>query len=342
MRRPTIADVARKAEVSTATVDRVINGRVTVREETVKRVYAAAHELGYHAAGLIRQRLDANLPTCTFGFLLTKSDQHFYRVLGEAFERATRDSNLVRGWPVVEFVEDNASGEIAHRLREMGKRVDAIAAVSADHPRVTEVIEDLRAKGVPVFSLLSDFSNQYRAGYVGVDNRKAGRAAAWAISRISREPGKVALFVGTHRFLGHEMREMGFRTYFREYAPSFEILDSQINLEEPRISYEETLQLLRKHPDLVGINVAGGGMEGVIEALRDTKPRRNIVVVCNEITPETRAALADGVVTMVIATPIEQLATELVSIMANAVRGTGDSPPKQTFIPFNITISENI
>jgi len=45
---------------------------------------------------------------------------------------------------------------------------------------------------------------------------------------------------------------------------------------------------------------------------------------------------------MVIATPIEQLATELVSIMANAVRGTGDSPPKQTFIPFNITISENI
>ena len=41
--RPTIADLAAKAGVSVATVDRVLNGRHKVREETARRVYEAAN-----------------------------------------------------------------------------------------------------------------------------------------------------------------------------------------------------------------------------------------------------------------------------------------------------------
>ncbi|HUG61288.1 MAG TPA: LacI family DNA-binding transcriptional regulator, partial [Methylomirabilota bacterium] len=37
--RPTIEDVARSAGVSVATVDRVLNGRQKVREDTARRVY---------------------------------------------------------------------------------------------------------------------------------------------------------------------------------------------------------------------------------------------------------------------------------------------------------------
>jgi LacI family transcriptional regulator len=46
-RRVTIVDIARLADVSTATVDRVLNGRQGVKETTVKRVMKAAAELGY-------------------------------------------------------------------------------------------------------------------------------------------------------------------------------------------------------------------------------------------------------------------------------------------------------
>jgi LacI family transcriptional regulator len=46
-RRATIVDIARLADVSTATVDRVLNGRQGVKEATVKRVMKAAAELGY-------------------------------------------------------------------------------------------------------------------------------------------------------------------------------------------------------------------------------------------------------------------------------------------------------
>ena len=37
---------------------------------------------------------------------------------------------------------------------------------------------------MPVFALISDLTAQSRAGYIGLDNWKVGRTAAWAIANI--------------------------------------------------------------------------------------------------------------------------------------------------------------
>uniref|UniRef100_A0A2A4ZB64 HTH lacI-type domain-containing protein n=1 Tax=OCS116 cluster bacterium TaxID=2030921 RepID=A0A2A4ZB64_9PROT len=89
-KRPTIDDLARAANVSTATVDRVINGRHKVREDTTKRVCDAAHEIGYHAAGLIKQRIQENLSPVKFGFILQKPQQYFYQQFAEKLAEAVR------------------------------------------------------------------------------------------------------------------------------------------------------------------------------------------------------------------------------------------------------------
>ena len=137
------------------------------------------------------------------------------------------------------------------------------------------------------------------------------------------------------------MREIGFRSYFREHAPSFQVLEAIVNLEEPRIAYEATLDLLKRHPGLVGICVAGGGMEGVIAALRDEGRAGTLAVVVNELTPDTRAALTDDVVTLVIGTPIPLLARTLVDAMARAMEDGGTGTPRQFLLPFEIYTSEN-
>src|SRR3546814_1682656 len=45
--RATVGDIARLARVSTATVDRVLNRRASVRDSTVQQVLKAAVELDY-------------------------------------------------------------------------------------------------------------------------------------------------------------------------------------------------------------------------------------------------------------------------------------------------------
>jgi LacI family transcriptional regulator len=340
-KRPTIADLAREAGVSVATVDRVLNKRHPVREETARRVLAAAEAIDFYATGLIKHRLNTEVPHRTLAFLLQKGGDHFYRQLAADLAEATRRSPAIQGHPFVEFMDELVPSLIARKLREAGSKADAVAVVAVDHPHVNEAIEDLHAKGVPVFSLLSDLTSPARTGHVGVDSRRAGRVAGWTISRLARKPGTIGILVGSHRYLCQELSEISFRTYLREHAPAFHALEPIVNLDENRIAYEATIELLTSNADLVGIYAAGGGMEGMIDAIRDEKAGGRVVAVCNELIPSTRAALIEGVIDLVLSTPTRLVAAKAVELMAAALAGSGDGS-KQVLLPAQIYISENI
>ncbi|ASY72697.1 LacI family transcriptional regulator [Sinorhizobium fredii USDA 205] len=340
--RPTIADLARAAGVSVATVDRVLNGRHPVREETARRVYDAAKAIGYHAVGLLQQRVFEDLPQYRLGFLLQKPQQAFYQAVAKEMENAALALTNARVIPQIDFVANSTPAGITEKLKTMAARNQAIAFVAPDYPAVTATVEELRERGIPTFSLLSDFASGVREGYIGLNNQKVGRTAAWMIARAAKRPGKVAAFIGSHRFLGHELREIAFRSYFREKAPEFEVLDTMVNLDTAEITHEATLDLLKRHPDLLGFYVCGGGMEGAISAIREEGLVGKLLVVVNELTPESRAALADEAVIMAVATPVHTLARETINLMIGAIdRGTA-GVPGQTILPFDIYTPENI
>lgn len=341
-RRPTIADLARAAGVSVATVDRVLNGRLPVREQTARRVQEAAGAIGFHAAGLIAQRVRRDLPEYGLGFLLLSPETYFYQEFARQIALAAEEATQFRAVPVIDHWSARAPDEVVARLDALAARTQAVAVVSHDHPAVTAAVERLKASGIPIFSLLSDFAPSLRESYVGVDNRKVGRTAAWTIARCAKRPGKVAVFVGSHSFHGHELREIGLRSYFREHAPQFTVLETLVNLETAELTHQAMLGLLDRHPDLVGCYVAGGGMEGAITAMRSTRPAEPPVMICNEITPDSRAALADGILTMVISTPLVPLARELVTLMGRTIRDGPAGTPGHVFLPFDIFVPENI
>ncbi|MGB4113315.1 MAG: substrate-binding domain-containing protein, partial [Yoonia sp.] len=162
-----------------------------------------------------------------------------------------------------------------------------------------------------------------------------------AIVTHARDAGKVAVFVGGNRWHSHQLRETGFQSYLREYAPQFQMLDTVVNLETRQVSYEATLALLNRQPDLRGIYVAGGGMEGVIAALREVRPAGKVALVVNELTSESRKALIDRYVGMVIATPLEVLCRDLVAMMVDAAAGK-PAPPSQHFLTPQLYVPEMI
>lgn len=341
-RRPTVADIATLSGLSAATVDRVLNARLPVRTETAERVFNAAQQLGYHGTGLIRRRLEQSLPHHRFGFLLQRPDQAFYQDFARALEHAATEPTQYRVAPTVAFLQSQTPAEIAERLKDMAKRNDAVAMVAVDHPVVTAAVAEVEAAGTPVFALLSDFAPGVRHGYVGTNNRKVGRTAGWLIAKAAKGPGKVVVFVGSYRFHGHEMREIGFRSCLREAAPHLTVVETQVSLEDGALAHEATLDLIRRYPDLVAIYVAGGGTEGVIAALREENLAGKIALVCNELNPFTHAALAEDVATALIGTPLPMLARSLMDLMAGAVANPHADSVGQTFLPFDIHVSENI
>ena len=193
-----------------------------------------------------------------------------------------------------------------------------------------------------MFSLLSDFGQGVRAGYLGLNNLKVGRTAGWIMGMAAKGPGSLAIFVGGHRWHGHELRETGFRSYLRECAPHLTVLDPLVNLETRQLTYETTLGLLARQPNLRGIYVAGGGMEGAIAALREAKKGGEVALVVSALTGDSRAGLAEGVITLVTDTPLERLCRDLVVIMARAVAAGPPQGGIQHFLPPSLHVAESV
>ncbi len=342
-RRPTLAAVAEVAGVSTATVDRVLNGRLPVKQATTLRVIAAAERIGYHAAAVMRERLREHATVRRLGFCLQKRHDPFYKAFGEAITNAAALHAPETAVAVLDHMDALEPAAIAAQLLALGRKVDALAVVAVDHPHVTAAIETLHAEGKPVFTLLSDLSAPRRAGYVGVDNRQAGRTAAWAIRRLAQRSGPVAVFVGSHRYLGQETSEISFRSHLREHAPTIHVLDTLVNLEDAQVAHEATLELLARQPDLAGIYVVGGGVAGIIRALREESAPGRIVTVCNELTDEHRTALIDGVIDLVLRTPIERIGEAAVRAMVRALEPAGATPAGAPLLqPFELYTPENV
>lgn len=340
----TIQAIAEAAGVSTATVDRVLNSRLPVREGTALRVIDAADRLGYHAVHLMRQRLPVRGAKRRLGFCLQKRSSPFYQAFAQALRDAVARQTDGRGTAVIEFVDDLEPAVIGQQLLELGRRCDALGVVALDHPHVNAAVAQLHEEGHPCLALLTDLSSPLRLGCVSIDDRQRGRMAAWAVRRLSRREGEVAVFIGSHRYLGQETSEMAFRAALREQAPGLRVLDAQVNLEDEQLGYEATLGLLARHPDLVGLYDTGGGaMRGIVRALREEGAGRSIVVVAHGLTPEHRLALIDGVIDLVIQTPVVPVADTAVGVLLRALEPGQPVAFGQPFVlPFELYTSENV
>ncbi|WP_392714447.1 LacI family DNA-binding transcriptional regulator [Rhizobium ruizarguesonis] len=340
--RPTAADVARRADVGVATVDRVLNGRAPVRKETADRVREAAEAIGYHALPLIRHRTNArNVRNVRLGFVLQKGTNPFYQSVATGLRKELSSRLDVKGKPDIVFVDDITAESLRKKILEVGSRTDAVAVVAIDHPLVVLAVDELNLRKKPVFTLLSGISASGVTGYIGLDSRKVGRTGAFIISKMAGAKGKIATLVGSHRYLGQDLSEMGFRSYFREIGEEARLLETTVNFDDPEVAREVTTSLLDRHADLAAIYDAGGGQDGIVQAIRAHSSGQRPVVVCNDLTDATRPALIDGVINCFLCLPIEAFARAVIDEMVSSIIGIRPAAPNRT-LPFDVIFAENL
>jgi LacI family transcriptional regulator len=138
----TIHDVAHKAQVSTATVSRVINGTRFVDPTIKKRVHSAMRELGYRpnlvARGL-RQR-----STRMIGLVIQDNSNPFFAELA----RAVEDAGFAEGYSVI-LCNSDLSDEKRSTYIDLllSRQVDGLMLIA---PGTSEEIERILAVNVPV------------------------------------------------------------------------------------------------------------------------------------------------------------------------------------------------
>ncbi len=175
----TIADVARHAGVSVATVSHVMNRTRHVEPQTAERVRTAISALHYSPNTLARSLRRGE--TKTIGLLLPDNSNPFFASVARQIE----DAGFVAGYTVILCNSDgNAEKEERYLQVLMAKQIDGlIFAGSSDHarvfssPGVPAVLIDREIQSVNVDSVLVDHDHGgYLAGrhLIGLGHEKIG------------------------------------------------------------------------------------------------------------------------------------------------------------------------
>src|SRR6266536_2324458 len=289
-RRPRVSDLAARAGVSTATVDRVINGRGGVHQKTVARVEEAIREI----AGQLPSLTPVADPAQRFDAVLSGERGGGTKALADAFARAAEatEANVE-----ISFVETMNPEALAERLRVCAERGSSGVAVQVlDHALVREAVGELARADIPVVTVLTDIAGVDHLGYFGLDNRTAGRTAGFLMGRFCRGTGKLAVVWGGQLYRSHEERESGFRSVLRSERPDLQSVEFITGNDNPEMTRVRVREALAAQPDIVGIYCVGGGVAGAADAIEEAGLAPRIVLIGHNYNPETRPYLLSGTI----------------------------------------------
>lgn len=167
---PVLADVAREAGVSTASVSRVLNAPDTVRPVTREKVVNAIRTLGYVPDGAARALASGRLNT--IGAIVPTLDNAIFASGINAFQRRLAQRNYTL---LVASSEYDQHEEIREVQALVVRGVDAMMFIGEAH--APEVYQAVQRRGIPYVNTWM-YSPDSPHPCIGFDNRGAARHVA--------------------------------------------------------------------------------------------------------------------------------------------------------------------
>jgi DNA-binding LacI/PurR family transcriptional regulator len=208
-----MSDIARQAQVSEATVSRVINDRPGVSHETRQAVLTALDVLGYERPERLRKR-SAGL----VGLIVPELDNPIFPAFAQVIESTLAQHGYT---PVLCTQSPGGVTEDEYVEMMLDRQVSGIVFVSslsadtaADHSRYRRLIE----RPLPIV-LVNGYAETVEAPFVSCDDRLAGDLAVSHLVALGHR--RIGMISGPNRFINTQRKLAGYRTALaRELGPS--------------------------------------------------------------------------------------------------------------------------
>ena len=255
----TIRDVAKLADVSVATVSRVINDKGYVNKDTKNRVEAAIQALDYRPNDVARSLFKGK--SKMIALFVPDIKNPFFPELAWAVEDI---SNQYGYTFILCNTDNNNKKEITYLQALSQKSIDGIILVSS-------TMSSTQMKGIKVPMIALDRKMESDLISVTVNNREGARQAVQYLKqtgcqRIAHIAGPETVSSAIHR-LGGYVDEVKNDAWFTSHY----IRAGDYSMDK---AFEETKQLLEIEPDVDGIFVANDVMGvGVLKAIKALNKR---------------------------------------------------------------------
>lgn len=331
MHRYKVREIAQQCGLSEATVDRVLNDRPGVRENTRTEVLQAIADLDKQRAQL---RLNGRRYLID---VVMQTPQRF----SDAF-RAAIEAELPAFAPAMprarfHLWESGSAAEMVAQLDRI-KGSHGVILKAQDEPEVAEAVDRLVAAGVPVVTYSTDVANSDRCAYVGIDNHGAGLTAAFLVNQwLGSTPSGVLITLSRTVFRGEGEREVGFRSGLRSTGRDIvEVSDSDgIDATNEHL----VLDALKRHPGIEAVYSPGGGNSATVRAF-ESLGRACRVFVAHDLDVDNRRLLREGKLSVVLHNDLRADARLAMRVILQQHRALPEEPvrptPIQVVTPYNL------
>jgi LacI family transcriptional regulator len=289
----TIADIAARAGVGTATVDRVLNKRPGVNTETVQRVLQVVAEIGTPPQRG-RPRRDANF---RFAFVLPAEESPFLELVERQIAQSAGDFRHQHITEVTYRLDAGDGNQFAAGMAQLAD-CEGVALMAPDLPPVKLAINELVRSGVHVVTLFSDVAGSMRETHLGADNRAAGRTAGLLLARTAAGGRDTLLLASQATRLSAEIeRRIGFAQVIEERFPKLKMLRVPDLPADDDAARRAFARFLKKGVDparVVGLYNVGSGSAGLARALDDAGLAGVVAMAAHDLTDDHRALLSSG------------------------------------------------
>ncbi|WP_017346352.1 LacI family DNA-binding transcriptional regulator [Pantoea sp. A4] len=342
-KKVTLADVAAEAGVGQATVDRFLSGRTTVKPSTADKISRAMAKLDYrpvNSSSSVEALTFDHISPARIGFIFPSVSDSMYDTLLNGLKEKLAQTFKSSPDIIVYECDIQNHAAVALLIETLSHKVGYIGLVALDDPIIGLSIKTAADSGVKIFTLFSPLADYGQVAHLGLDDRKAGRSAAWIAYKLLKEGDNVAIFQGHNRFLCQEVCEISFRSYFREKNVNINILGPVLTHEKIELARKETLSLVNKNAKVDLVYAPCGGVVGIIDALKENENKKNTFLICHGPFPGWQAMLINDAVDVIIYHDIHGLIENITKVI-NTDFQTAASP---LFMPvnFEIKMRENI
>ncbi len=295
----TVKSLAQAAGVSRGTVDRVLHNRGAVKEDVAKRVRLLAKELGYvpNRAG---RALAAYKTPIKIGALMPSVGNAFYQEIIQGINDAQRefqDLGLEVVLKEVEGFEESVHLEAIDYLLKKGCKALCLSTVNTE--KVRDRVNELYDKGIAVVLLNTDIENARRLCYVGSDYLTAGATCAGMLALTRRDKLNILIVTGSRNLLGHNLRIKGFEEELKRQNINYQLVSIVESFDSDIRAQQVTFQVLKEHPEINCVYIAGAAVQGVGAALI-ANGKKDIFAIGFDELYSTKQLVSAGIIKFVV------------------------------------------
>lgn len=339
---PGIKEIARRANVSIATVDRVIHDRPGLAVGTKEKVLQIIRELNYqpniHAR---RLSLAKQFKIATLVPARSKETSFWDGPLKGIDTAAAEISQY--GTVVEKFFYDQDSIRSFQQQAQLvlKSKPDGLLFAPSFMEESIAFVQKCQQQNIPYVLMDSDLPDVNSLAYIGPNLQASGGLAAHLVSYLIGKEDTI-LIVNISKELDDQhhllKKEEGFRDYFRTHRWDNQIVKINIHKTDPKSIEKELAGVFRQYPGIRVVFVTNSRVSNVAPFIGQLN--RKVILMGYDFVTENIEYIEKGVIDFLICQkPLEQAYKGVMTIYRHLAAATPAA--KVTFMPIDIITRKN-